>query len=169
MNGFLSSSARQVTQGECNAWHNASSNPGQVVGPCPLLFSATKFLEPTSVLTTGATINYTIRIENNTFNAITGITVSDTLPNNTTYVPGSATANPPIVDLTNFPNTTASFSLSSNSSVQITYAVTVGLVNSKDVLINTATIDSPALPQPLQATYVAIVDAIKTYLPLVFK
>lgn len=161
--------SKQMTQSECNAWHNTLTNPGQVIGPCPALFTVSKLLEASSVVTSGATINYTILIENNTFNAITGITVSDALPTKFTYVPGSATASPPIVNLTNFPTTTGSFTLASNSSVQITYAVNVGVVNSKEVLVNTVTVNASGLAQPIQASYTAIVDPVLTYLPIVFK
>jgi uncharacterized repeat protein (TIGR01451 family) len=171
MNGSLSSVARQMTQAECNAWHSTPANPGTITGPitgpCPLLFTATKILEPTSVVTSGATINYVITIANNTVNPVTNLTLNDSLPAKLTYVPGSATANPPIINLTNFPNTTASFTLNGNSSVQITYAAQVGSVNSHEVLINTATINAPALPQSIQASYVAIVDPFKAYLPII--
>jgi uncharacterized repeat protein (TIGR01451 family) len=169
MNGSLSFASTQVTQGECNAWHNTAPNPGQLIGPCPFLFTVRKFLEATPVITTGTVLNYTILIENDTFNAITGITVSDALPANTSYVPGSAIASPSIIDLTNFPISTPAFTLHSNTSVLINYAVQVGAANSRDLLVNTATVNAPALLQPIQASTIAIVDAIKTYLPLIFK
>jgi uncharacterized repeat protein (TIGR01451 family) len=171
MNGSLSSASRQMTQAECNAWHSTLANPGTVTGPitspCPLLFTATKQLEPTSVVTSGATINYVITIVNNTFNPVTNLTVSDSLPSKLTYIPSSATANPPIINLNNFPNSTAPFTLNGNSGVQIRYAAQVGPVNSHEILVNTATINAPALPQPIQASYAAVVDPRKVYLPVI--
>ncbi len=171
MNGSLSSVSKQMTQAECNAWHSTPANPGTITGPitgsCPLLFTATKILEPTSVVTSGATITYTITIVNNTVNPVTNLTVSDNLPAELTYVPGSATANPPIINLTNFPNTTAPFTLNGNSSVQITYKAQVGSVNSHEILVNTATINALGLPQSIQASNTAIVDPLKTYLPVI--
>jgi uncharacterized repeat protein (TIGR01451 family) len=169
MNGSLFTFSTQVNQAECNAWHNTSPNPGQVIGPCPFLFTVSQSLAATSVITSGTILNYTILIENDTFNAITDLTVSDTLPANTSYVPGSATASPPIIDLTNFPASTPAFTLNSNASVQINYAVQVGAVNSHDLLINTAFVDASSLSQPIQARDIAIVDALKTYLPIIFK
>jgi uncharacterized repeat protein (TIGR01451 family) len=169
MNGRLDPQAKQMTQTECNAWHSTFSNPGTVSGPCPLLFAASKNLEATSVVTSGATITYVITVVNNTFNPITGITISDSLPGQLSYVSGSASANPPIVNLTNFPTSTGSFTLNSNSSVQITYQALVGAVSSKETFINVVTVSAAGLAQPLQASSMAIVDAEKSYLPLLFK
>jgi uncharacterized repeat protein (TIGR01451 family) len=171
MNGtlYFSGIGRQMTQAECNAWHSTLYNPGTVSGTCPFQLTVNKYLAATSVATSNARITYTLHINNDTFQSIADITVSDSIPMSTTYTSGSAVASPPIINLTNFPTGTVPFTLSAQSSVVITYALQVGLVNSKDLLVNTATISGPAYPQPIQASFTAIVDPVKTYLPLIFK
>jgi uncharacterized repeat protein (TIGR01451 family) len=167
MNSVLSPSAKQMTLTECTAWHSSGNNPGKVIGPCPLGLTASKMLEATSVVTSGARITYTLTIRNEMFNPYTNITVSDSLSPKISYINGSASASPNIMTFTNFPTSTSPFTLTGGSSVQITYAVQVGSVNSKEVITNTVTINAPALLQPMQAINVAIVDPIKTYLPII--
>jgi uncharacterized repeat protein (TIGR01451 family) len=169
MNGFLTSAAQQMTQSECTAWHSTPDNPGSVLGPCPFNFTVNKTLEATSVVTSGATISYIITIVNNTPSDITGMTMSDSLPAQLSYVNDSATASPPIVNLTNFPTSSGSFTMVANSSLQITYQATVGVVADKETFVNTATVNISGQSQPRQATHTAIVNPIISYLPLIFK
>ncbi len=161
--------SNEMLQAECNAWHGTVYNPGLVNGACPLHLTANKTLATTSVVTSGAKITYTLHLNNDTFQAVTGITVSDRMPISTTYIAGSAVANLNIGDLSNFPTSTVPFTLNSQSRLVITYALQVGTVKSKDVLTNTATIVVPVYGQPIQASCLAIVDPIKTYLPLILK
>ncbi|MFN8455675.1 MAG: hypothetical protein U0401_13580 [Anaerolineae bacterium] len=169
MNGSLSSSSKEMTQTECTAWHSTFNNPGTISGPCPTLFLTNQDLTASSVVTSGATITYVITIQNNTFNPVTNISVNDALPAHLSYVPGSATASLPSLDLSNFPTTTSAFSLNPTASVQITYETLVGPVSKGDLILNTATINSTDFAQPRQASHLAIVDAEKIYLPLLFK
>jgi uncharacterized repeat protein (TIGR01451 family) len=170
MNGSLSAGARQMTQTECSAWHSTSANPGAVTGPCSVLFTVSKVLAPGSEVTSGATINYIVTIINNTANPVADIILSDDLPGQLTYVQGSATANPPLIaSFSNFPAGTSSFTLNSNSSVQVSYAVKVGSVGQGQLLVNTAKVNIPGLSQPIQASYTAIANPFKAYLPLILR
>ena len=77
---------------------------------------------------------------------------------------------PAIVNLTNFPSSTGSFTLNSQQSVLITYQVRVaGTVTKGDLLVNTVTASSPNLSTPVSASYVTIVDPQKSFLPLLLK
>lgn len=169
MNGSLSFLAKQMTQTECNAWHNTYQNPG-APGSCPIGFSVSKTLSASSVVTANAIIEYTIQVRNGSFQTVTGLTVSDSLPPQLSYVAGSAVASPAIVNLTNFPASSGSFTLNSQQSVLITYRVRVaGTVSKGDLLVNTATVSSVNLPAPVSASYLTIVDPEKTFLPLLLK
>lgn len=161
--------SRHMILAECRAWHSTFANPGAIAGPCPLRFTATKLLAGAPVITSGARITYTLTLYNNTLEPVPNLTIQDTLPFSLTYLPGSATAQPAIINLTNFPTSTLPFTLNHNSSVTLNYAVQVGPVNSKDKLTNMAVITGPTLQQPLQASYTAIVDPFNLYLPPLFK
>ena len=137
-----------------------------MIGTCPFVLSALNTLESTSVVTSGARITYSLTIRNDSLETISSITVSDSLAAKTSYIAGSATASPAIISFTGFPTSTSAFTLAGNSSVKITYAVQVGSVNSKEILLNTATVSSPGR-SAVQAVHVAIVDPVKTYLPLI--
>ncbi|MFQ5575820.1 MAG: hypothetical protein ACE5G8_02400, partial [Anaerolineae bacterium] len=127
-----------------------------------------KALDSTSVVTASATITYTITIMNNGANPVTNTTVSDAIPANATYNPGSATANPAIA-LTNFPGVTPPFTISAGSGVVITYTLEVtGAAKRGDVLTNTATVSAPALSTVLTDSETNLVDPLKTFLPMVF-
>jgi uncharacterized repeat protein (TIGR01451 family) len=169
MNYRLTFSAREMTQTECNAWHNTVYNPG-TPGSCPIGFSVSKTLSPGYEATANAILEYTITVRNGTFQSVTGIIVSDSLPPELSYVAGSAVASPAIVNLTNFPGSAGPFTLNSQQSVLITYQVQVAATVSKgDLLVNTATATSPNLSAPVSASYLTIVDPEKIFLPLLFK
>ena len=166
MNGSLSFASKEVTQTECNAWHTSTLNPGSP-GACPFGFSVSKNLSASSLVKANAIIDYTIEVRNNTFQQVTNIIVSDNLPPELSYVAGSAVANPAIVNLTNFPSSAGPFTLDPQQSVLITYRARVaGTANKGDLLVNTATADSPDLSAPVQASYLTIVDPEKVFLPL---
>jgi uncharacterized repeat protein (TIGR01451 family) len=65
-----------------------------IVGPLAIL----KTSDVTGTVSPGDTINYTVTVTNLGATPQTGISITDILPNNTTYVPGSvnATINPPL-------------------------------------------------------------------------
>ena len=65
-----------------------------IVGPLAIL----KTSDVTGTVSPGDTINYTVTVTNLGATPQTGITITDILPNNTTYVPGSvnATITPPL-------------------------------------------------------------------------
>jgi uncharacterized repeat protein (TIGR01451 family) len=127
-----------------------------------------KSLISTNLITAEATISYAITIQNMASTSITGMTVGDTLPNNTTYVPNSAQANI-AMDLSNFPTSAGPFTINGNSTVVISYTVQVdNSVQRGDLLVNTATIDSASLPQTTVMS-TSIVDPFKIYLPLIRK
>ena len=167
MNAALSPISQHMTQAECSAWHSTFSNPGAILGACPLI-SMAKELEANSVVTSSARITYTITLKNETFQNITNVTLKDNIPPTTTYISGSAVANPALINLANFPTGTLPFDLNSNSTIQITYALQVGAANRKDLLINTAILSIPART-PLQVSHIAIVDPFKFHLPLILK
>jgi uncharacterized repeat protein (TIGR01451 family) len=173
MNGSLnfSNPGREMTQTECNAWHSTIFNPGTSF-VCPFSFDVNKTLSATSVVTANATITYLIEVKNNTSQTVTGITVSDDLPPELTYVNGSATATPNIGDLSGFPTTTPPFSLNPQASVLITFQALVdGAVTKGDLVINKAIVNSPdlSLSAPIEASHTAIVDPEESFLPLIFK
>ena len=169
MNGSLSYFAKQMTQTECNAWHNTFQNPG-TPGACPIGFSISKSLSPGPEATANAIIEYTITVRNNSFQTVTGITVSDSLPPQLSYVAGSAVASPAIVNLTNFPASAGPFTLNSQQSVQITYRVRVAATVSKgDRLVNTATVTATSPTLSASASYFTIVNPEKIFLPLLLK
>jgi hypothetical protein len=170
MNGYLSYSAKQMTQTECNAWHSSYWSPG-TPGACPFGFTAKQYLLAGSEVTAGATINYTIEVKNGAFQQITGISVSDDLAGGDLVYLGPAVADPPgiIGDLTNFPDST-SFTLEAGESVAITYGVQVAATVTKgELLVNTVAVASADLSEPVQASYTAIVDPEKSFLPLILR
>jgi uncharacterized repeat protein (TIGR01451 family) len=173
MNGTLYSSGigREMTQTECNAWHGTIFNPGTSF-VCPFSFDVNKTLSISSVVTANATITYFIEVKNNTFQTVTGITVSDDLPPELSYVNGSATAMPNIGDLSGFPTTTPPFNLNPQASVLITFqALVAGSVTKGDLVINKAIVNSPdlSLSVPIEASHTTIVDPEKSFLPLIFR
>ena len=112
-----------------------------------------KKLDTTSILAASSRITYTITITNGSTANITGLTVADAIPANTTFVASSAQADPPIINLTNFPNTTAGFTLNSNSSVSIVYSLDIaGGVNEGDPIKNTVTLSAPSFLQVVTNT-----------------
>lgn len=127
-----------------------------------------KYLISTNLITAGATISYAITVQNTSSTAITGMTVSDTLPGNTTYIPHSAQANI-AMNLSDFPTSAGPFTLNGTSTVTISYTVQVdNSVQRGDLLINTATIDSDSWPQT-SVTSTNLVDPLTAYLPLIQK
>lgn len=119
-----------------------------------------------SQVTAFAALTYKIEIKNLSPQPVSNISVGDIIPAQANYIAGSADASPAIVDLTNFPTSTPSFTLNGNNSVQITYEVELGLVEQGDLLTGVATLNAPVLPQPLQVQHTAIVEPRIVYLPL---
>lgn len=134
----------------------------------PLTLSKTLLTHPAAV-TSAAIISYKLKIQNLNSQPVTNITLHDTLPAGVTYVPGSAAANPAIVNLSGFPNSIPPFTINGQSSLEITYNVEIGPANQGDLLINIATVDAPTLPQPVQTTHTAIVDPYLIHLPIILK
>jgi len=86
--------------------------------------------------------------------------VSDSLPAKLTYVAGSATANPAIVNLANFPDISNPFTLPGNSSVIITYRLRVtDTAANGDKLTNMAMISAPTFSQAIIDIVIATVGS----------
>jgi uncharacterized repeat protein (TIGR01451 family) len=132
--------------------------------------SVAKNLASTSVVTAGAQITYTITVQNHDTQSVPDTTVSDDIPYQTTYVPNSAEANPAIVDLTDFPTSTLPFTVNSDSTVVITYALQVtDTAQRGDFLTGTTTVSVPTFVEALQTSSSNMVDPLKVYLPVIFK
>ena len=126
-----------------------------------------KALVAPATITRSVRATYTISIQNNA-GELTNTTLTDQLPANTTFAPGSATSNGTI-DLTNFPNTTAPFTLMTGQ-LKVTYALTIGTtVNKGDLLQSTVTLASSGLGSSVVVNHTDIVDAEKVYLPMIIK
>jgi uncharacterized repeat protein (TIGR01451 family) len=134
----------------------------------PLTLDHSLLNNPADV-TSSAILTYQLTLQNLSSQSISDVTVSDTIPADTTYVPNSAVADPPIVNLTNFPTNTPPFTMNGLSTLKITYNLQVGAVNQGDLLINTGIADAPALPQPVQKVHTAIVEPYLYYLPVILQ
>lgn len=154
------------------SFKDATGNVGTMDTKMPVekLVAVDKALVTTSVISPSAEITYTISITNGTGAALSNMTVSDNIPAKTNYVAGSATANPAIVTLTNFPATTPGFTLTNNSAVVITYRLKViDTAQRGDILTNIATISAPTFMQPLTDSVSVTIGKIEVHLPLVIK
>jgi uncharacterized repeat protein (TIGR01451 family) len=129
--------------------------------------SIRKQLTAGSVITSTARVTYTITLSNEGFEPVTEAILSDTLSPHLSYLAGSATAQPAVVDFSNFPTETGPFTIEANGSVIVTYAAQVGSVSQGDVVANTATVSAPDLDEPQQALSIQIVDPIRTILPVI--
>ncbi|MBE7468699.1 MAG: DUF11 domain-containing protein [Anaerolineales bacterium] len=111
--------------------------------------------EGDTTLRPGERLTYTITIFNNGDLAATNVTISDTLPANTTFVPNSVDVLPLSPDWSVGTGSilVQGLTVTAQSLVTVTYAVTVNSnVAHNTQIINTASVTSTELPDPASAT-----------------
>ncbi|GAB4424824.1 MAG: hypothetical protein Fur0044_22880 [Anaerolineae bacterium] len=111
--------------------------------------------EGDTTLRPGERLTYTITIFNNGDLAATNVTISDTLPANTTFVPNSVDVLPLSPDWSVGTGSilVQGLTITAQSLVTVTYAVTVNSnVAHNTQIINTASVTSTELPDPASAT-----------------
>jgi uncharacterized repeat protein (TIGR01451 family) len=154
------------------ATNNVGTMDTKITIPLAESVSVDKMMVTTGLISASTELTYTLTISNSAGEALSNVTISDNIPAKTSYVPGSAVANPPIVDLAAFPTTTAGFSLANNSSVVVTYKLAVSAAaQNGDILTNTVTVSATNLTQVLtdQAAVTVGSQLTRLYLPLVIK
>ena len=112
--------------------------------------SVTKSADPEPV-EAGGVLNYSIVIANNGLGDATGVTVSDPLPANTQFVPGSIVLAPSDAGTagTTPPTMASDLSISAGDRVEITYQVTVDEpLNAGTIIENLASVTSTQDPAP---------------------
>lgn len=133
-----------------------------LLDPGPLTVTKSSVNEGDTPLRPGERITYTITIFNNGDQATTNVTISDTLPANTTFVPGSIDVLPPSPDWSAGTGSilVQGITVTDQSLVTVTYAVTVNpvLANGTEI-INTASVTSTELADPTSASVTDIVVA----------
>jgi uncharacterized repeat protein (TIGR01451 family) len=115
----------------------------------------------------GETLTYTISIENQGIPLTTTVSLTDTIPNGLTYVPGSLTATSGTVDEGSAPTLYWSGILPASQMVTITYAVTVSS-DQTQILTNIVMIDAPGIDK-LSRSATVIINGQAVYLPLVVR
>ena len=113
----------------------------------------------------GAEIQYTVTVENIGDGIVSGLTISDTVPANTTFVPGSITLDPPGAGTPGFtpPTLASNVSIPMGGSVTVRYRVRVAapLANNTPI-VNTAEARDGGLPVPVQASITDLVQSSHT-------
>jgi uncharacterized repeat protein (TIGR01451 family) len=140
-----------------------------IYGPGQPLTLSKQLVTPPSGIIPGATLTYKITVQNLSPQSVADVTLSDALPASSSYILGTAVANPAIVNLSSFPNSIAPFMMDGNSTLEIVYNVQLDLVNKGHLLVSSATVDAPSLPQPVQVQHTAIVDPFIVALPIILK
>ncbi|NJN96086.1 MAG: DUF11 domain-containing protein [Anaerolineales bacterium] len=128
----------------------------------PLTVTKSSVNEGDTPLRPGERITYTITIFNNGDQATTNVTIFDTLPANTTFVPGSIDVLPPSPDWSVGTGSilVQGITVTDQALVTVTYAVTVNpVVANGTEIINTASVTSTELADPTSATVTDIVVA----------
>jgi uncharacterized repeat protein (TIGR01451 family) len=113
--------------------------------------SVTKSANPEPV-EAGDVLNYSIVITNNGLGDATGVTVSDPLPANTHFVPGSIVLDPPGAGTagTAPPTLATDVRINAGDSVEISYQVTVDVpLNAGTIIENEASVTSTQDPTPV--------------------
>ncbi len=103
----------------------------------------------------GGAITYTIVVSNSGEIEATGSVVSDTLPENTSFVPGSITLDPPGAGMpgTAPPILASGLTIPAGQEVTVTFVVTVATpLMSGTVITNTASVTCTQRPVPVQGT-----------------
>lgn len=121
----------------------------------PFTVTKSSVNEGDTPLRPGERLTYTITIFNAGDQSATNVTISDTLPANTTFVPGSMVILPEGTSGTagTQPILAEGITITASTSVTVTYAVTVNSnVAHNTQIINTASVTSTELPGPASAT-----------------
>lgn len=106
-----------------------------------------------AALRPGNRLTYTIIINNSGDTAATGVTVSDTLPAFTTFVPNSVVVNPPGGKAGTPPTLASGLVVPAGSAITVTYAVTVAIPLTHGVqLRNTVAVSSTEVPTQVTST-----------------
>ncbi|MBE7474464.1 MAG: DUF11 domain-containing protein [Anaerolineales bacterium] len=106
-------------------------------------------------LVPGDTISYTIVVSNSGTATATGGVISDTVPVNTTFVPGSIVLNPASAGTEGVtpPTLASDLTIGSDQGVSVTYAVTVNSpLPDQTQIVNTASLMSNEVSGPLTST-----------------
>jgi len=132
----------------------------------PALTSSTKLVVP-GTAQSGEVVSYTIVLRNTggIFPAI--VRVTDTLPADLSYVPGSFMATSGTPDASSAPTLKWSGVMSSTPTVTLTYAVTVA-TTSTALISNTALIN-PGYAPPFARTASVVVNPYNLFLPAIWR
>jgi len=115
------------------------------------------------------TITYQFTIQNQNSNPVEDITVSASLPESASYIPGTATAEPSI-PLNGFPETsTLPFTIDGQSEVTIRFALEADAAKRGEQFIISITVRGPTLGQDLMASEAVTVNPFLSYVPLLMK
>jgi uncharacterized repeat protein (TIGR01451 family) len=131
------------------------------IGRAPKLHMR-KTLSPSTPLQPGNRIMYTIVVSNSGEMNATDALISDTLPTNTTFVPGSITLDPPTIGITGTqpPLLAHNLTIATGQTITVTFAVNVDLpLPNGTHIINTANITSAEVSEPITATVTKAVIA----------
>ena len=132
----------------------------------PALTSSTKLVVP-GTARSGEVVSYTIVLRNTGGTFPTTVRVTDTLPADLSYVPGSFTATSGAPDASSAPTLKWSGVMSSTPTVTLTYAVTVA-TTSTALISNTALIN-PGYAPPFARTASVVVNPYNLFLPVIWR
>lgn len=108
----------------------------------------------------GERITYTIVVTNAGDGTANNVTISDTLPAFTTYVPGSTAINGASGTASAPPALASNITLAAGSAVTVTFAVTVAIPLTNGVsIVNTAAVTSTQTPLPVSSTVTDVVSS----------
>ncbi|MCP4996837.1 MAG: DUF11 domain-containing protein, partial [Gammaproteobacteria bacterium] len=169
--GTIITNTASVTSTQIPTPTNSNTVTNTVTRP---VLTITKQVDPTGVVSAGDTMTYTIVVFNNGSSDATGVTISDTIPANTSYVTNSLTITPVAAGTVSEPVGGLIFinpvTVSTSSQITITFQVTVvnlipGGVN---VITNTAQLSSTSVittDSVTNSTTIANPQVIKTVSP----
>jgi uncharacterized repeat protein (TIGR01451 family) len=125
-------------------------------------------------LVPGDVLSYTIVVTNSGTVDATGALISDTLPANTAFVPGSIRLSPSDAGTpgTTPPTLASNLTMTAGQSISVTFAVTVDSdLPDQTLIANTASVTSNETPGPLNDTVSDLVTEASSniYLPLILK
>lgn len=122
-----------------------------------------------SATTDSTTITYQFTIQNQNSSPVEDITVSASLPESATYIPGTASAEPSI-PLNGFPETsTMPFTIDGQAEVTIRFALEAKSARRGEQFVIAIMVTGPTLGQDLMASEAVTVNPFLSYVPLLMK